>query len=479
MKKIVCLILTLCVFFNNCLVSFSDRIDVSNIITDNFVLENETVIFDEDFLNGAGSSANDWYVISLKCAGYEAEYTKYLDALTAYVMQKYETDSKLHPAKATEWHRIALAVEACGGNPTNLNGIDLFSDGIYYRDLNKQGINAYIWSLVCLGSGDFQEPSDAINTKKSIIDKIVSSQLSDGGFTLSGNSGDVDVTSMVVTALSNFNTDEYEVVSETIEKAVAFLSNMQDSDGGYSSYGVKNCESSCQVVIALCSVGINPKTDERFIKNGTSAYEYIYNFETDNGFKHIADGQTNYLATYQAILAISAYLSIGNGSVYNLYLSNSQLNSQNNALSNYDIEMIHKFSEKVCASDLQTLKRLAVSLENYSGDDKFVLETTVNLAISNVENLILQIDDLDRDILELSDSSFKFLYKSKFEELMSRYNKLSSEDKMLVENIDILQKTEAEINSQIRGLIISILALLLIIICVIYLWRTHRKKVDD
>lgn len=479
MKKILCIILTFFVLFSNCIIVFAENSELETIVEKNFILENETVKFDEDYLNNAGSSANDWYVIALKCGGFDAEYSKYLDALTSYVMQKYETENKLHPAKATEWHRIALTVEACGGDPTNVGGIDLISDGIYYKNLNKQGINAYIWALICLGTGDFQEPSDAENTKNSIIDKIVSSQLEDGGFTLSGSMGDVDVTSMVVYALSNFNNDDYDNVSECVNKAVDFLANSQNDDGSFASYGIKNCESSSQVVIALCSLGISPSDDERFTKNGASAYEYIYTYWNGDGFKHIADGETNFLATYQAMLAISAYSNIDNGSVFNMLTKSDDIIFDDNQLSNSDIELIKVFAENVNASDYQTLKRLLQTIENYDGDDKFLMETTLNLAISDAENIMAKIDDLEKDIENLSNARFKFLYKKDYKEIEKSFCSLSESDQKLVENSYILKTLEAEINTQIRQLVITILIFIALVISLVYLWKKHRKSSDD
>lgn len=483
MKRIICLILMCFFLFGNSIQCFCQENESSALLSETinsiFIEENETITFDEKFLSNAGTTASDWYVIALKNAGFEAEYSKYLDALSAYIMQKYETENKLHPVKATEWHRISLAMMSCGGDPTNVNGINLIDDGIFNRNLDKQGLNAYIWALVCLGADDFTQPSGAINTEESIISELIDAQLDDGGFSLSGTMGDPDVTAMVVTALSNFYISDYPNVVECIDKSITYLSSVQNDDGGYSSYGVPNCESACQVVIALSSVGIDGSSDERFIKNGNSVYENIYTFKTADGFKHIADGETNYLATQQAILAISAYSSLGNGSIYNQSTSNDNEKVDENLLSNNDIELMKKLSKKVNASDLMTLKRLSQTLENYSGDDKFVLETSVNLAISNAEKIISNIENIENKISELSDMSFKFLHKKDLNEINSSYNSLSEIDKTLVENYYMFLQIQAEINTQIRQLIITILIFIAVLICTIYLMRKRRKNKDN
>ena len=88
-----------------------------------------------ELLTYAGSTAADWLPIGLSRYGAEDDYDSYLAALRTYVEQKYREPDKLDRTKATEWHRIALAVLACGGDPTHFgrdeNGADinLIADG--------------------------------------------------------------------------------------------------------------------------------------------------------------------------------------------------------------------------------------------------------------------------------------------------------------------------------------------------------------
>lgn len=59
-------------------------------------------------------------------------------------------------------------------------------------------------------------------------------QTSDGGWTVSGDKADSDMTGMALTALAPYYTKDLKV-QEAIDKAVARLSEMQDEDGGYST----------------------------------------------------------------------------------------------------------------------------------------------------------------------------------------------------------------------------------------------------
>ena len=83
----------------------------------------------------AGTTAGDWYAFSVGRLGIDDDYFSYLTALQDYVESKYKTADKLDKTKSTEWHRIALAVLACGGNPRRMGErgeIDLIArDGRY------------------------------------------------------------------------------------------------------------------------------------------------------------------------------------------------------------------------------------------------------------------------------------------------------------------------------------------------------------
>ena len=75
-------------------------------------------------------------------------------------------------------------------------------------------------------------------TREMYVEKIINSQLDDGGWSLLGSGeSDVDVTAMALQALSNY-TDNSEV-SNCVNKAISFLSAIQNENGGYSSWGTE------------------------------------------------------------------------------------------------------------------------------------------------------------------------------------------------------------------------------------------------
>ena len=110
-------------------------------------------------------------------------------------------------------------------------------------------------------------------TRQMLVDYILSKEIIDskgvtGGFALSDSCPDPDVTGMALQALAKYQ--DQEKVKQAIDRALVVLSNMQNSNGGYSSWGSESSESTVQVIVALCELGINPDTDSRFIKNGTT-----------------------------------------------------------------------------------------------------------------------------------------------------------------------------------------------------------------
>lgn len=303
----------------------------------------DETLFGERYLSGAGTSGCDWYPIGMSRSGWEEDYSLYLEALTAQVKERYKEEDKLDAAKATEWHRITLAVLACGGDPTALTydesgaPINLIADGVYNRglteNLGKQGINGWIWGLIALDSMRYEVPQGAYYTRDDIITQILCAQLDDGGYDLAAASADPDMTAMAIQALAPYyhSSKEYtytrkgqeepqtRTVRQVIDEATETLSRLQDEEGGYSSWGMANVESADQVLVALCSIGVDPQSDERFIKNGNTILDSVMSFRLeDGGFLHAKvydeanptslPDESNPMAGYQTLYALTAVL---------------------------------------------------------------------------------------------------------------------------------------------------------------------------
>ena len=281
-----------------------------------------------EFISDAGNSYSDWYAVTLGRIGIRGDYGSYLALLRDYVERRYRTAEKLSAYAATEWHRISLTVLALGGDPTCFgtdadgNNIDLIADGTYNRSetaaLGAQGVNAYIWSLITLDSLGYEVPAESGDTRESMILEVLGSQLDDGGFSLDGKKSDIDVTAMALQALSPYREDG--TVAAAAERAVWYLSEKQTSRGDFISWGQRSLESTAQVAVALCTLGIDPETDSRFIKDGNNIISSIMNYRADDGgflrtYDTVPDKKesSDYVASEQALRALCAFYRYRNG----------------------------------------------------------------------------------------------------------------------------------------------------------------------
>ena len=297
-------------------------------------------LLDDKLIAEAGTlTATDWYAFAMARLGLDFDRIAYIATAEENVAARYRESGALDPSRATEWHRISLCLLACGGDPaaivTEKGNINLISDGVYNRGntapLGKQGINGLIWGLLALDSIGYDVPEGSHDTRESIISGILSEELPDGGFCFLGDKADADITAMALTALAPYYNDEtrYNVtvsgevrsvaVHEAVDRAVALLSEMQCETGDFMSFGAfgeRNCESTCQVAIALCALGINPFSDPRFVKNGNSVWDGIIRYRGDDGgFIHSTASQAsvNRVVSYQALCAMAALYRFSSG----------------------------------------------------------------------------------------------------------------------------------------------------------------------
>ena len=189
-------------------------------------------------------------------------------------------------------------------------------------------------------------PEDAYQSREEILAELLKAQESDGGFSLSAGSGqtDVDITAMALTALAPYYEENSEAKA-TADLALSWISEHQESDGGFCSSmdtGTESSESCAQVLTALCSLGIDPQSDSRFIKNGNTVLDNLMSFrQEDGGFVHayvydasnpasIPD-ESDFLAGGQAAYALTAFCRYKNNmkNLFNLRPEKASLLSKN------------------------------------------------------------------------------------------------------------------------------------------------------
>ena len=255
---------------------------------------------------------SEWLVIALARSGRDVPDSYYDSVVKAVQSAKGQLSDK----KSTEYARTILALTAIGKDPADVGGYDLLARLADMDDVTYQGINGAIFALLALDSGKYDVPAAAEGgsqvTRDGLVAYILAQQLSDGGWALSGTSADPDVTAMALQALAPYRTGD-ETVDAAVDKSVQLLSDMQLSDGGYSSWGTLNSESCAQVLIALATLGIDPVSDSRFGKNGLTVLDALLAYAVSGGFRHTVDGEADAIATEQALCALTAYARLLDG----------------------------------------------------------------------------------------------------------------------------------------------------------------------
>lgn len=277
----------------------------------NYTNTNSINNFVENYLApNAGTGECDWFAISLSRNGTSFNANSYINSLNKVISDIYNSGVK--NTKITDLQRIGLVYVACNKDISNISGKNLLADCTYNRELSElsaQGIMTLDYALILLDSKNYSVPQNALTIRDNIVSKILSLQLDNGGFALTGTAPDADVTAMTVTALAPYIKSN-KTVSDAVDKALNRLSKMQKDDGSFASYGKLNCESTAQVIVMLTSLGIDLESDERFIKNGNSVLDAMLTYQTaKGGFKHLQNGNENQMAAYQAFNALVAYKS--------------------------------------------------------------------------------------------------------------------------------------------------------------------------
>ena len=296
------------------------------------------------------SIGGEWTVLSLARSGIKIPQKYYDDYYKRVEETLKACNGQLHKVKYTEYSRVILALTAINKDVTNVAGYNLLD---YLTDLNnvkKQGINGPIFALIAYDCANYQIPEnknakDQV-TRQKLVDYILSKEINKGlsnagGWALSGNNPDPDVTFMAIQALSKY-TNQKEV-KDAVDRALNVMSNSQLSTGGFGSYGVSNCESTAQAIVGLTALGVNIDSDPRFVKtdsngNKTTLIDGLLHYYCQGGgFAHITGSGTgagiNSMAKDQGMYALVAYNRYINGknSLYNMTDASTDFSTGDNS----------------------------------------------------------------------------------------------------------------------------------------------------
>ena len=286
---------------------------------------------------------SEWFALGLARSGLDKNssyFTTYYNHVANYLA---ENKGKLtNTVKYTEYSKAIIVMTAMGKDARNIAGYNLFEPLADFDTVKAQGTNGPIWALIALNTN----PAYAIptvsgvktqTTEQGLIDYILGKETSKGGWTMSGDAPDSDLTGMALQALAPYyQVKGYEKVTAAIDRALEALSTLQQQDGGYATMGIATSESTAQVLTALCALGIDPMQDARFVKGGSWTVENLLTYHiSGSGFMHVkagasnngggAAGEVNGMATEQAYYALTAYQRLLDGKTSLYDMSDIQL----------------------------------------------------------------------------------------------------------------------------------------------------------
>lgn len=376
-----------------------------------------------------------WSVMCLARGEYYSKndkfFTDYYDRIADTVnitASSVNKNGALNESLSTDNSGLILTLTAIGKNPESTGNWNLITPYDDFGWISKQGINGVAFGLLALDSLDYQTTDSTI--RQQCIDYILEKQLDDGGWAYDDEMSTPDITAITLQALSRYT--ENEKVNEATTKGFDYLSRIQLDNGGYEAWGSISAESTAQVITACTAFGINPDTDERFVKKGNSSVDALLELYDDNSemFSHTTGEEGNAMTTDQSAYALIAYQRF--------------LNSKNSLYDMRDVSRSTDTDKNTDISENNKIRFKAISL--YNGDDVDIIQSSqmaVAVAVSDIpEGAELKYND--------GNYTTDFLYNR----AMSDKTEMSVYISLVNSDIDMENFTKADnysINNEVSG----------------------------
>lgn len=334
---------------------------------------------------------DEWNIFSILRSGATIEQGK-LDKYYESVVKQLNTSSK--NMRVTDLARVALALEAMGKNPTDVGGFNVLEAIYNHKDMMTDSSNCPIFGLLALDGRNYEIPKDAKWSRKDLVKQILKFQKASGGFGLSldNDTTGIDMTGMALQALAPYyDNSAYPEVKPAVDKALKHFKDNITINAGFLDMGSENSCTTAQVLTAVSALNIDPTVKENgFVQNGNNMISNLHTYKKDAGFAWQATMQGQEMATQQVTYALVAYQRMAEGQ--------TRL---------YDFTDVPEEKPSVDPEDEKAAKAVE---DQINGIGKVTLES-----------------------------------KKAIEEARAAYNKLSENQKKLVNNIEILTKAEAEL----------------------------------
>ncbi|MED2934657.1 terpene cyclase/mutase family protein, partial [Bacillus wiedmannii] len=241
---------------------------------------------------------SDWVALGLSRSGKNVP----IEAKLNYVKSVTEkVEKRINRFSATDLARTIIMMNAMQADPTKVGEHNLVQK--LYESDKVNSVTGYTFALLAFDTKKYEVPVNSKWNRVALVDALLNSQHTDGGWTYdSASSKDsassVDVTGMVLSALAPYQ--EREDVKTAVEKAVAYLYKEQLENGGFSADGQENSNSVAQAIIGLSLV---KDVDQNRLHK---AVQNLLSYQLPNGeFKWLPSDQNGSgMATEQALLAL-------------------------------------------------------------------------------------------------------------------------------------------------------------------------------
>ncbi|PFC87500.1 cell wall anchor protein [Bacillus anthracis] len=248
---------------------------------------------------------SDWVALGLSRSGKNVPIEAKLNYVKA-VTEKVE--KRINRFSATDLARTIIMMNAMNADPKMVGEHNLVQK--LYESDKVNSVTGYTFALLAFDTKKYEVPVDSKWNRVALVDALLQTQHTDGGWTYDSASGkdsasSVDVTGMVLSALAPYQ-DQADV-KPAVQKAVAYLYNEQLENGGFSADGQENSNSAAQAIIGLSLV---KDVDQNRLHK---AVQNLLSYQLPNGeFKWLPGDQNGSgMATEQALLALIQFKELG------------------------------------------------------------------------------------------------------------------------------------------------------------------------
>ena len=536
-----------CAFFFILPVYADKQYDIDACISDILFLKkksNESIsngyLVNSNMMSRIFDSQDAKFIISMSQYGIEDNIDLYGRTLLSFLQDRYSSSQKLNDLKTASGAQIALALLACDYNPLYIedksgNIYNFLADTIYERDsafsLGKDGTEAYVWGLIALDAYDYGINDNIWKIRDGLISGIIQNQEADGTFITTTNLSPYYLTALTLTAISPYyQNDErkeaerqkrieertekdkkrlaegkkatfeefekqyeleqeptlYDMLDVCVEKCIDVLSNAQDKNGSYTDSGIDNVKVTSAVITALCTMGIDLTTDERFIKNNNNLMDGLLKLKKNNG-SFVSDKSSDIISdTTDAFSALVAYSRFLNKKTPLYDFSENETSKKQSMLgvSDYDTTNILSIGNNLDLDDYPYLYMLRNKLESQNTPKS-------NYLVSFIDYLLKRLSDQQKTINYINSRGNEIIYSvkginlSKQRELNALIElcdsvPINNRDRIVIYNdlVEVSKRLDTSITVDTFMLAISFVVLisLVLVILLIFIKKNALRK---